>query len=92
MPVEVDYPVMSVDRIEEYADENTIGELTKIHVQAELSDVPYSGCVWQPESYSHLEQLLEAFVLLTPHGRATVACLKGLCTQGRKSASQQDHK
>ena len=26
VPVEVDYPVMSVDRIEEYADENTIGE------------------------------------------------------------------
>ena len=26
MPVEVDYPVMSVDRIEEYADENTLGE------------------------------------------------------------------
>jgi len=27
VPVEVDYPVMSVDRIEQYADENTIGEL-----------------------------------------------------------------
>ncbi len=26
VPVEVDYPVMSVDRIEQYADENTIGE------------------------------------------------------------------
>lgn len=25
VPVELDYPVMSVDRIEEYADENTIG-------------------------------------------------------------------
>lgn len=30
MPVEVDYPVMSVDRIEQYADENTIGELRVI--------------------------------------------------------------
>ena len=26
VPVEVDYPVMSADRIEQYADENTIGE------------------------------------------------------------------
>ena len=25
VPVELDYPVMSADRIEEYADENTIG-------------------------------------------------------------------
>lgn len=29
VPVEVDYPVMSADRIEQYADENTIGEYQK---------------------------------------------------------------
>ena len=36
VPVEVDYPVMSADRIEEYADENTIGELTKVCMQIVL--------------------------------------------------------
>ena len=30
VPVEVDYPIMSVDRIEEYADENTIGEIIRL--------------------------------------------------------------
>ena len=31
VPVEVDYPVMSADRIEQYADENTIGERGNFH-------------------------------------------------------------
>ena len=30
VPVEVDYPVMSADRIEQYADENTIGECSRV--------------------------------------------------------------
>ena len=36
VPVEVDYPVMHADKIEEYADENTIGEHTCYIIQLDM--------------------------------------------------------
>ena len=67
VPVEVDYPVMSVDRIEEYADENTIGEpLVRFSVSCAQRAVFSRCCAQQSCAVSSTESVRQHHRLFWP--------------------------